>query len=123
MPWLYAYELTNLTTGANNFLATARTEASGSVIPGTGLPAIHATLTPSSVPIISGAPEFDFEKQRATAQEGQFGYNNDYTVLIPGRDANRGTLRQRSEASGAGSYDASNPALIRQVFSAVLSNF
>ncbi|MGA8979047.1 MAG: alkaline phosphatase PhoX, partial [Pedococcus sp.] len=43
-------------------------------------------------PIISGAPEFDFDNQSAQAQEGQFGYNNDYTVLIPGRDAHRGTL-------------------------------
>jgi hypothetical protein len=37
-------------------LFTARTEASGSIAPGTGLPTPVATLTPSSVPIIGGAP-------------------------------------------------------------------
>jgi hypothetical protein len=37
-------------------LFTARTEASGSIVPGTGLPAPLATLTPASVPIIAGAP-------------------------------------------------------------------
>lgn len=53
---------------------------------------VWSTIISWGDPIISGAPEFDFEKQSAKAQEGQFGYNNDYTVLIPGRDANRGTL-------------------------------
>jgi hypothetical protein len=37
-------------------LFTARTEASGSIVPGAGLPAPLATLTPASVPIIGGAP-------------------------------------------------------------------
>jgi len=37
-------------------LITARTATSGSVIPGVGLPATEATLTPASVPIIGSAP-------------------------------------------------------------------
>lgn len=37
-------------------LFTARTEPSGSIVPGTGLPAPLATLTPASVPIIGGGP-------------------------------------------------------------------
>ena len=37
-------------------LFSARTETSGSIVPGTGLPAPAATLTPASVPIISGGP-------------------------------------------------------------------
>jgi hypothetical protein len=37
-------------------LFTARTKASGSIIPGFGMPAPAATLTPGSVPIIGGAP-------------------------------------------------------------------
>ncbi len=37
-------------------LFTARTEAAGSIVPGTGLPAPLATLTPASVPIIGGGP-------------------------------------------------------------------
>jgi hypothetical protein len=44
---------------ANNVIATlltARTEPSGNIIPGSGMPAISATLDPSSVPIIGGAP-------------------------------------------------------------------
>ncbi|MGL5859060.1 MAG: PhoX family protein [Angustibacter sp.] len=34
-------------------------------------------------PILPGAPDFDFDNQTAKAQAGQFGYNNDYTTLIP----------------------------------------
>jgi len=37
-------------------LFTARTESTGSIVPGTGMPAPLATLTPSSVPIIGGGP-------------------------------------------------------------------
>ncbi len=37
-------------------LFTARTTASGSVVPGTGMPTPLATLTPASIPIIGGAP-------------------------------------------------------------------
>ena len=37
-------------------LYTARTEAAGTIVPGSGLGPISATLTPSSVPIIPGAP-------------------------------------------------------------------
>ena len=43
-------------------------------------------------PILADAPDFDFENQSAAAQEGQFGYNNDYTTLIRGRDENHATL-------------------------------
>jgi secreted PhoX family phosphatase len=34
-------------------------------------------------PILPGAPEFTFDGQTPAAQAGQFGYNNDYTELIP----------------------------------------
>ena len=44
-------------------------------------------------------------------------------TIAYGVDANRDVLREIAEASQASSYDASNPALIRQVFVAVLSNF
>ncbi len=43
-------------------------------------------------PILAGAPEFDFDRQSAWAQEGQFGYNNDFTALLPGRSENEATL-------------------------------
>jgi hypothetical protein len=39
-----------------SLLFTARTEPSGSIVPGAGLPPPNATLTPSSVPIIPGGP-------------------------------------------------------------------
>ena len=44
-------------------------------------------------------------------------------TIAYGADADRDVLRRIAEASQASSYDASNPALIRQVFNAVLSNF
>lgn len=34
-------------------------------------------------PILRGAPAFDSDKQTATAQAGQFGYNNDFLSLLP----------------------------------------
>jgi len=53
----YAWaELYSSTSAPVALLFTARTETSGSIVPGTGLPAPAATLTPASVPIISGAP-------------------------------------------------------------------
>lgn len=53
----YAWaRLLNVNTNAYTYLVTARTSPSGSIIPGTGLPAVDATLTPGSVPIISGGP-------------------------------------------------------------------
>ena len=40
-----------------------------------------------------------------------------------GKDADLGTLRLMAEATNAAAYDASNPATINQVFTAVVSNF
>lgn len=34
-------------------------------------------------PVVAGAPEFDVHHHSATAEEQQFGYNNDYIGLIP----------------------------------------
>ncbi len=39
-------------------LFTARTEPTGSIVPGAGLPGVQATLNPSSVPIIPGGPDW-----------------------------------------------------------------
>jgi hypothetical protein len=38
-------------------LFTARTQASGTIVPGFGLPDVEATLTPAAVPIISDGPD------------------------------------------------------------------
>ncbi len=43
-------------------------------------------------PITASAPDFDFDRQSARAQEGQFGYNCDFTALLPGRHRDRATL-------------------------------
>jgi hypothetical protein len=39
-------------------LFTARTEPTGSIVPGLGLPGVKAVLTPASVPIVPGAPQW-----------------------------------------------------------------
>jgi len=53
----YAWvELYNSSNNPVALLFTARTAPSGSIVPGFGLPAPLATLTPASVPIISNAP-------------------------------------------------------------------
>lgn len=55
----YAWaELFNSAHSPVALLFTARTVASGSVVPGTGMPAPSATLTPASVPIIAGGPHW-----------------------------------------------------------------
>ena len=46
----------NTTTDTWTYLVTARTEPSGSIIPGLGMPGVWGTLTPPSVPIIVVAP-------------------------------------------------------------------
>jgi hypothetical protein len=40
-------------------LFTARTQESGTIVPGQGLPGVEATLNPASVPIIDGAPVWE----------------------------------------------------------------
>ena len=53
----YAWaELFNSSKTPVALLFTARTEPSGSIVPGTGLPNPLATLNPGSVPIIGGGP-------------------------------------------------------------------
>jgi hypothetical protein len=53
----YAWaELFNSANTPVSLLFTARTVPSGSIVPGTGMPAPAATLIPASVPIIAGGP-------------------------------------------------------------------
>src|ERR1700730_6010801 len=53
----YAWaELFNSSKTPVALLFTARTEPTGSIVPGTGLPNPLATLNPASVPIIGGGP-------------------------------------------------------------------
>src|SRR5438874_798040 len=53
----YAWaELYSSTNNPVALLFTARTEQTGSIVPGTGLPSPTATLNPTSVPIIPGGP-------------------------------------------------------------------
>jgi hypothetical protein len=53
----YAWaELFNSANTPVALLFTARTVASGTIVPGTGMPTPLATLTPASVPIIGGPP-------------------------------------------------------------------
>ncbi|MBW1603824.1 PhoX family protein [Streptomyces sp. JJ66] len=65
-------------------------------------------------PILRGAPAFDPDRQSARAQQGQFGYNNDFLALLPlpgERDrqvlfANHEYTNEELMFSG---YDARNP--------------
>lgn len=53
------YAWARLTTDTGDLVATlftARTQSSGTIAPGFGLPGVEATLNPSSVPIIGGGP-------------------------------------------------------------------
>lgn len=43
----------------------------------------HTVVLRWGDPILPGAPEFDFDRQTARAQERQFGYNCDYVMLLP----------------------------------------
>lgn len=55
------YTWARLDTTSGNTVAilfTARTAPTGTIVPGTGLPPISATLVPPSVPIIPGAPSW-----------------------------------------------------------------
>ncbi len=59
-------------------------------------------------------------------QVGAEGANSQPVRIFPiayGKDADLATLRQIAEASHGAAYDASNPATIEQVFTAVVSNF
>lgn len=43
-------------------------------------------------PIFADAPDFDFARQGAAAQAGQFGYNNDYTEILRQPNGKKGLL-------------------------------
>ncbi|TDD25845.1 PhoX family phosphatase [Kribbella turkmenica] len=43
-------------------------------------------------PVLPGAPKFDVNKQTPEAQAKQFGYNNDYTMIVPLRDERKALL-------------------------------
>jgi secreted PhoX family phosphatase len=48
-------------------------------------------------PILADAPAFDFDRQSARAQEGQFGYNCDHVGLVPHRGRNSAILVANNE--------------------------
>jgi secreted PhoX family phosphatase len=53
----------------------------------------HSVLVQWGDPIIPGAPKFDIDRQTAKAQRQQFGYNNDFLVVVPlDRHGDRGLL-------------------------------
>ena len=70
-------------------LFTARTEPSGSIVPGVGLPGANATLTPDPVTIIAGAPLWDpLGQWSGTCYDAGCGYtgwiNSQYTIPTGG---------------------------------------
>ncbi|MFC0628612.1 PhoX family protein [Kribbella deserti] len=69
-------------------------------------------------PILPGAPRFDVNKQTPEAQAKQFGYNNDYTMVLPLRDERKALLVCNHEYTDevlmfpTGKYDAKTRAKI-----------
>jgi secreted PhoX family phosphatase len=69
-------------------------------------------------PVLPGAPKFDPYKQSADAQARQFGYNNDYTMIVPLRDESKALLVCNHEYTDenlmfpAGKYSATEVAKI-----------
>jgi hypothetical protein len=86
----YAWaELFDASNNAVALLFTARTTPSGSIVPGAGLPAPLATLTPPSVPIIGGGPTWlplgGDSGQCFGAGCGYTGWvQSSYTISVPG---------------------------------------
>ncbi len=71
------------------YLFTARTEPTGTIVPGDGLPGVTATLTPASVPIIGGAPNWsrlgDYSNQCWGPGCGYTGWiRSNYTIADSG---------------------------------------
>lgn len=63
-------------------------------------------------PILPGAAEFDFDHQTPEAQEGQFGYNNDFCALLPldgGRQLMVSNHEYTTEECLFRGYDPENP--------------
>jgi secreted PhoX family phosphatase len=71
-------------------------------------------------PVEAGAPKFDAYKQTPEAQAKQFGYNNDYTMIVPLRDEQKALLVCNHEYTDenlmfpTGKYDAATIARIGQ---------
>ena len=67
-----------------------------------------------------------FEELLTTLGEGSEGQATRPVRIFPiayGGDADLPTVRQIAEATSAAAYDASDPATIDQIFTAVISNF
>ena len=81
--------LVNTITDEITYLVTARTQPSGSIIPGQGLPAIDATLNPPTVEIIGGAPVWSpLGSSSGTCYAAGCGYTgwvqSDFSILTAG---------------------------------------
>ncbi|WP_020391947.1 PhoX family protein [Kribbella catacumbae] len=69
-------------------------------------------------PVEAGAPKFDAQKQTAAAQAKQFGYNNDYMMVVPLKDDRTALLVCNHEYTDeylmfpTGKYDAKTQANI-----------
>jgi len=86
----YAWaELYNSSNTPVSLLFTARTLPSGSIVPGFGLPAPNATLTPTNVPIIGGGPAWSpLGGTSGSCYAAGCGYtgwiNSNYTIAADG---------------------------------------
>jgi Ca-activated chloride channel family protein len=68
----------------------------------------------------------DIEKLLTELRSGSEGQSSRPVRIFPiayGKDAELALLKRIAEATNAAAYDASNPATIIQVFTAVISNF
>ncbi len=97
-----------MTPGSVQYLVTARTEPSGSIIPGLEMPGVVSTLTPASVPIINGGPSWSpLGSSSGECYAGGCGYTGwvkaEYTIPAAGNYVLAfGTVNWADEAYDSG---------------------
>ena len=76
-----------------------------------------------TIPTSEQSVEFPMDRTLRDGTEGENATPIRVFTIAYGKQADQDTLERIAQASNAAAYDASNPATIAKVFTAVLSNF